>query len=141
MGRRNGCADPGRLRIAFGQHKVDGAAVSFPLPGPGEQHFDGKLSEDGKSIAGNLTAGGQPIPLALKWKSEPRAVEKAPSNTGDVQVLEGVWEGVLDAHGQHLHVRFDFNKNADGGLPLHSTAWTKAPTDCPSPALRDRETL
>jgi uncharacterized protein len=96
--------------------KVDGAAVSFPLPGPGEQHFDGKLSEDGKSIAGNLTAGGQPIPLALKWKSEPRAVEKAPSNTGDVQVLEGVWEGVLDAHGQHLHVRFNFNKNADGGI-------------------------
>jgi hypothetical protein len=96
--------------------KVDGAAIGFPLPGPGSQHYDGKLSEDGKSIAGNLTAGGQPMPLELKWKSEPRAVEKAPANTGDVQVLEGVWEGVLDAHGLHLHVRFNFTKNADGSI-------------------------
>jgi hypothetical protein len=95
---------------------VDGTAISFPLPGPGEQHFDGKLSEDGKGISGNLTAAGQPIPLDLKWKSEPRAVQKTQANTGDVQVLEGVWEGVLDAHDQHLHVRFNFTKNGDGSI-------------------------
>jgi uncharacterized protein len=96
--------------------KVDGAAISFPLPGPGDPHYDGKLSEDGKSIAGNFTQGGQAIPLNLKWKSEPRAVEKAPANTGDVRVLAGVWEGVLETHGQQLHVRFNFTKNADGGI-------------------------
>jgi hypothetical protein len=96
--------------------KVDGAAIGFPLPGAGDPHYDGKLSEDGKTISGNLTAGGQPIPLDLKWKSEPRAVEKAPANTGEVQVLEGVWEGVLDANGNQLHLRFNFTKNADGSI-------------------------
>ena len=97
--------------------KVDGPAVGFALPaGPGDPHYDGKLSEDGKSIAGSFTQGGASLPLDLKWKSEPRAVEKTPANTGDVQVLEGIWEGVLDAHGQQLHVRFNFTKNADGSI-------------------------
>jgi hypothetical protein len=96
--------------------KVDGAAVSFPMPGQGDPHYDGKLSDDGKTITGNFTAGGQAIPLDLKWKSEPRVVEKVPVNTGEVQILEGVWEGVLDAHGQQLHVRFNFTKNADGSI-------------------------
>jgi hypothetical protein len=97
--------------------KVDGAAVGFALPaGPGDPHYDGKLSEDGKSISGTFSQGGASLPLELKWKSEPRAVEKVPANTGDVQVLEGVWEGVLDANGQQLHVRFNFTKNADGSI-------------------------
>jgi len=97
--------------------KVDGAAISFPMPGAGDPHYEGKLSEDGKSISGNLNAGGQAMPIDLKWKSEPRAVEKAPSvSTGDVQVLEGVWEGVLDANGTQIHVRFNFTKNADGSI-------------------------
>jgi len=97
--------------------KVDGAAIGFPLPGGGDPHFDGKLSEDGKTISGSVSAGGQSIPLELKWKSEVRAVEKAPTaNTGDVQVLEGVWEGALDVNGTQLHVRFSFIKNADGGI-------------------------
>jgi len=36
--------------------------------------------------------------------------------SGDVQVLEGVWEGVLDANGTKLHVRFNFIRNADGSI-------------------------
>ena len=96
--------------------KVDGAAISFPIPGPGDPHYDGKLAEDGKSISGTFTQGGISLPLDLKWKSEPRAVEKAAANSGDVQVLEGVWEGVLDANGTKLHVRFNFIRNADGSI-------------------------
>jgi len=97
--------------------KVDGSAVSFVMPGGGDPHFEGKLSDDGKSVTGNLNAGGQSIPMNLKWKSEARAVEKAaPANTGDVAGLEGVWEGVLDANGMQLHVRFNFTKNADGSI-------------------------
>ena len=38
--------------------KVDGAAIGFPIHGPGDLHYDGKLSEDGKSISGNLPLRG-----------------------------------------------------------------------------------
>lgn len=97
--------------------KVDGAAVGFGVPGaPGDPHYDGKLADDGKTISGTFSQGGASLPLELKWKSEPRAVEKAPSNTGDVQVLEGVWEGVMEINGQSLHVRFNFTKHADGSV-------------------------
>ncbi len=96
--------------------KVDGASVSFSPPGAGDPHYDGKLSEDGKTISGIFNAGGQAIPMDLKWKSEPRAVEKAAANVGDVQVLAGEWEGVLDAPGQQLHVRFHFVKGAGGDI-------------------------
>jgi len=98
--------------------KVDGAAIAFTMPGQGDPHYEGKLSEDGKSVSGNLNAGGQQLPLDLKWKSEPKAVEKvAVTNTGDVKVLEGVWEGALEVPGgQQLHLRFSFTKNADGSI-------------------------
>jgi len=96
--------------------KVDGAAISFPIPGPGDPHYDGKLSEDGKTIAGTFSQGPASLPLDLKWKSEPKAVEKAAANSGDVQALEGVWEGVLDVNGTQLHVRFNFTRNADGNI-------------------------
>ncbi|MFN7993214.1 MAG: hypothetical protein U0Q18_06420 [Bryobacteraceae bacterium] len=96
--------------------KVDGAAVTFAMPGPGDPRYSGKLSEDGKAIAGNLSQGGGSIPLELKWKSEAKAVVRAPANTGEVQVLEGTWEGALDVNGGQLHLRFNFKKNADGSI-------------------------
>jgi hypothetical protein len=96
--------------------KVDGSAISLMLPGPGDPQYTGKLSADGKTITGNFSQGGTPAPLDLKWKSEPRAVIKTPANTGEVQVLEGVWEGALDINGTPLHLRLNFTKNADGSI-------------------------
>ncbi|MGA2590515.1 MAG: hypothetical protein ABSH32_11400 [Bryobacteraceae bacterium] len=94
--------------------KVEGAAIGFALPG--DANYDGKLSDDGKTISGNLNQGGAALPLNLKWKSEPRAVAKAPANSGEVQVLEGSWEGALDVNGSPLRLRFNFTKNADGSI-------------------------
>jgi hypothetical protein len=96
--------------------KVDGASVSFAMPGPGDPHYDGKLSADGKTISGTFNQGPATLPLDLKWKSEPRAVAKAQPNTGEVQILEGSWEGVLDLNGTPLHIRFHFTKKADGDI-------------------------
>jgi hypothetical protein len=97
--------------------KVDGAAIGFGVKAPGEPRYEGKLSADGKTIAGTFSQSGASTPMDLKWKSEPRPVEKTPANTGDVQVLQGVWEGVLDVPGNGpLHLRFNFTKNADGSI-------------------------
>ena len=96
--------------------KVDGNAITLPIPGQGDPNYAGKLSDDGKTITGTFNQAGASIPMDLKWKSEPRAVAKAQPNSGDVQVLEGTWEGTLDANGTTLHVRFNFVKNADGSI-------------------------
>ncbi len=102
--------------LPLGTVKVDGAAIGFSMPGQGDPHYDGKLSDDGKAIAGSFNVAGQSIPMDLKWKSQPKAVESAPANTGDVTVLVGVWEGTLDANGTPLHLRFNFTKKADGSI-------------------------
>jgi hypothetical protein len=102
--------------LPLADFKVEGGGISFGLPGPGDPRYSGKLAADGKTISGNFTQGGESMALELKWKSEPRAVVKAPANSGDVQVLEGVWEGALDANGTQLRLRFNFVKNADGSI-------------------------
>jgi len=118
--------------------KVGGTMVGFVIPGPGEPRYDGKVSDDGKSMAGNFGPAGQTLPLNLTWKSAPKAVEKVQANSGDVKVLEGVWEGALDTPGGTLHLKFNFTKNSDGtiagtidsidqganGLPITSIART-----------------
>jgi hypothetical protein len=96
--------------------KVDGSAISFSIAAPGDPQFAGKLAEDGKTISGNFTQGGGSLPLDFKWKSEPRAVTKGPANSGEVQVLEGIWEGAMDINGTPLHLRLNFTKNADGSI-------------------------
>ncbi len=106
----------GLSELPLNNVKVDGASVSLGMPGPGDPHYEGKLSDDGKTISGAFNQGGAAIPLDLKWKSEPRAVAKAQPNVGEVQVLEGLWEGVLDLNGTPLHLRFHFTKNADGSI-------------------------
>ena len=44
--------------------KVDGAAVGCAMPGAGDPHYGGKLSEDGKTITGTFNVAGQQIPLS-----------------------------------------------------------------------------
>jgi hypothetical protein len=106
----------GASEIPLKNVKVEGAAVNFTIPAPGDPHYEGKLSEDGKTMAGNFAQGGESLPLELKWKSEPRVVSKSAANTGAVGPLEGIWEGILEANGQQLHLRFTFTKNTDGSL-------------------------
>lgn len=102
--------------VPLSEVKVDGAAVSFALPGPGDPRFEGKLSEDGKTLSGNFSQSGASFPLEMKWKSEPKTVNRAPANSGEVQVLEGIWEGTLDDNGTQLRLLFKFTRNSDGTI-------------------------
>jgi hypothetical protein len=117
--------------VPLNEVKVDGAAVSFALPGPGDPRFEGKLSEDGKTLSGNFSQSGASFPLELKWKSEPKKVVRAPANSGEVQVLEGIWEGTLDANGTRLRLLFKFTKNPDGTLKGTIDSLDQDATDIP----------
>jgi hypothetical protein len=93
---------------------VNGSAVSFELAGvPGKPVFEGKLSDDGKSISGNLAQGGGTFPFQLKWTGEGKV--KAPPQSGPLsKELEGNWEGTLEAGAQSFRLAMKFSKAADG---------------------------
>lgn len=56
----------GAKDLVLAKINVDGAAVGFELPGvPGSPTFSGKLADDGKSISGDFTQGGQTFPFNL----------------------------------------------------------------------------
>ncbi|HET9530392.1 MAG TPA: serine hydrolase, partial [Blastocatellia bacterium] len=49
--------------------KVEGASVSFEMRGsPGVPAFNGKLSEDGKTISGEMKQGGTTMPFKIERK-------------------------------------------------------------------------
>lgn len=46
--------------------RVEGARVTFAMAGvPGDPRFDGTISEDGQTIAGTFTQGGQNLTFSL----------------------------------------------------------------------------
>lgn len=93
---------------------VKGSAVSFEIAGvPSKPVFEGKLSDDGKSISGNVAQGGGTVPFQLKWTGEGKV--KVPPSSGPLsKELEGNWEGTLEAGGQSFRLTVKFSKAADG---------------------------
>ena len=58
--------------------RVDGVSVSFALQGvPGEPRFQGALSADGGSIAGDFTQAGKTFPFRLVRRFDPTAASTA----------------------------------------------------------------
>lgn len=61
----------GAKELALGSVTVTPSAVSFTIPGvPGDPTFNGKLSEDSKTIAGDFSQGGQTFPFKLTKKAQ-----------------------------------------------------------------------
>lgn len=50
----------------LGEIGVDGAQITFAMVGvPGNPEFDGTISEDGQTISGSFSQGGQTFPFVL----------------------------------------------------------------------------
>ena len=92
---------------------VSGSAVGFELSmGPGEPAFQGKLSEDGNTLSGDFTQGGNTFPFTLKRTGEAKVfvpARNAELPTGYV----GKWEGSLETPGGKLRLVFNL-ANKDG---------------------------
>ncbi len=80
---------------------VSGKSVKFAMKGvPGDPAFDGKLGEDGKTISGPFTQGGQEITFKLTRTGDASISKSTPIT----KELEGNWEGTLDAEGTKLRL-------------------------------------
>jgi hypothetical protein len=80
---------------------VKADAAGFAMRGiPGDPVFKGKLGQDGRSIAGEFTQGGNSMPFKLSRTGEARLAK----STGVGKEFEGDWEGTLDANGTKLRL-------------------------------------
>jgi CubicO group peptidase (beta-lactamase class C family) len=71
---------------------LDGNKATFAIPGvPGEPTFTGEISEDGKSIGGDFTQGGQTFPFTAATGIDP-AVKAAIALEGIDDVIEAALE-------------------------------------------------
>ena len=93
---------------------VQGDSVSFEMHGvPGEPHFNGTLSKDAKSLAGQFSQGGGTIPFAVTRTGDAK-FEPLPKSTPITKDLEGSWEGSLDANGTILRLLVKLSNGPDG---------------------------
>jgi hypothetical protein len=99
-----------------------GQEVSFAMQGvAGDPSFKGKLSEDGKTISGDITQAGSTFPFKLERKGDAKtesswqqAYGPTPAKGVPGQGIEGRWQGTLSAGGASLRVIFKVTRGADG---------------------------
>lgn len=93
---------------------VDGGRVSFVIKGiPGSPTFTGTLSQDGRTIAGDFTQGGNTLPFKLARTGE-ATFQPVPKSTPITEALAGTWEGALDVGGQTLRLVVKLARQPDG---------------------------
>lgn len=103
---------------------VEGTSMLLRLIGmPGEPTFNGSLSEDGQTIAGNFVRGQQLFPFTLERAAKPEgfgdltalyADYERPGTPGEG--LVGTWRGLLDIGPIKLRVILGVTAGEDGTL-------------------------
>ena len=99
--------------------KVEGANVTFEMASvQGQPTFKGKLSADGKTIAGDLSQSDMTFPFKLDRKGDAKmsAVEAQAVSIKVSADVEGTWQGTLDAGGTMLRLILKITKKADGSF-------------------------
>jgi hypothetical protein len=95
---------------------VTGQSIRLLLKaGTGGGTFNGTLSADGKSIAGDfiMAEGGYAVPFTLTRTGAAR-IAPAPKSPPIAKELEGSWHGTLDAGGQKMRVVVKMANQPDG---------------------------
>lgn len=92
---------------------VTDTTVKFSARVPQPATFDGKLSEDGKTVSGTAASANGSVPFQLTRTGDANVKEPAPSSalTKD---FEGAWEGILNTPGQALRIAMKLTPAADG---------------------------
>jgi hypothetical protein len=92
---------------------VAGAGVTFSMPGPGEPTFKGTVAQDGKTMSGDFTQGGNTIAFALTRTGDAQ-IAPLPTSSPITADLVGTWAGTLQIKDITLRLRVEFSTAADG---------------------------
>ncbi len=105
---------------------VQGTAVRFKISGvPGDPSFAGELSDDGKTIKGDFTQGGQTMPFEMKSTSDPAEDARGALQGFETEVEKMLeeWKGVGVAVGaivgdDPVLLKGFGHRDREGGLPV-----------------------
>jgi hypothetical protein len=99
--------------IAFADGKL-----SFRIQGaPGDPTLSGKLSDEGKTIAGEFAAGGGAFPFKLTRTGDAK-VEAAKPNARVGDAFVGSWDAALQLPGATLQLNLKLSNTAQGAEAL-----------------------
>jgi hypothetical protein len=122
--------------LQLGDFSTEGDSVRFQVKGKaGERVFAGKISADGKTLAGEFTQGGYQMPFVLTRTGEAH-LEARPKIAAIDKALEGSWRATLNSHGTDVRLVLTIANQPDGsatasilneadGLELPVTAITQ----------------
>lgn len=118
--------DKGELAGTFGQSAqgvkglplstvgIDGRSVRFVFKGTeGPATFEGVLSADGQSIAGEVTQGTYTVPFKLARTGDAR-IARPPKSASIGKELEGTWTGTVEADGRQMRLVVKMANQPDG---------------------------
>ena len=93
---------------------AEGRTIRFVVKG-GEapSTFTGTLSEDGRSIAGDVAWSGYIIPFSIARTGDAR-IAAAPKSTPITKALEGTWNGALDLGARQMRIVLTMANQPDG---------------------------
>lgn len=95
---------------------VDGKAVGFMLPNiPGDPSFAGNLTDDRRTITGQLSQNGQIFPFKLERKEKVEIKGATPSKGVPGEGYAGYWQGSLKVNAFEMRLLFHL-EDADGEL-------------------------
>jgi hypothetical protein len=96
---------------------IDGRSLHMQLKpgGSGGGTFNGIVSADGKSLAGEfiMSEGGYTVPFALTRTGD-AAIPPAPKNAPISKALEGTWKGALEVAGTRMRLVLTLANQPDG---------------------------
>src|SRR5262245_49645571 len=120
---------------------VDGAALSFKLKVDGGGAFSAKVSEDGKSMAGEFTtnSGGYTLPFNLARSGDAKFDPPTPS-AKMAKELEGNGTGTLEVNGKPVQVTLSLANGPDGLSSGTMAVIEQGAVDIPVSAIRQSAT-
>ena len=93
---------------------LEGKSLRFVVKGgEGAATFVGVISDDGKSMAGDLAQAGYTIPFTMTRTGDAR-IAPAPKSPPIAKELEGTWTGTLNVDGKQLRLELKLANGHDG---------------------------
>lgn len=109
---------------------LDGRTIAFELPVDGGIKFQGIFYEDGKTIAGDVTAAIGTAPFNLTWTGDAH-VAALPRNERVSKELEGTWNGTLSIQGKNLRLVLRMSNQPDGTAAASITSLDQGGIELP----------